>query len=86
MTLVGFNGAHPDREKLRQLYEEHARGLIAFACSFVRSFAIAEDVLHQVFERLLRGTIQLAEPSAPYLLLVAQSDCRIDFNSPTRRH
>jgi RNA polymerase sigma-70 factor (ECF subfamily) len=67
VALVGFNGAHPDREKLRQLYEEHGRGLIAFACSFVRSFAAAEDVLHQVFERLLRSNIELPDPPAPYL-------------------
>jgi len=67
VTLVGVNGVKPDREKIRRLYEEHGRGLIAYACSFVSGFAAAEDVLHQVFERLLRGGIELEEPPAPYL-------------------
>ena len=67
VTLVGFNGATPDRERLRQLYEEHGRGLIAFACSFTGEFTAGEDVLHQVFERLLRGDIELRDPALPYL-------------------
>jgi DNA-directed RNA polymerase specialized sigma24 family protein len=46
-----------DRDSVRRLYEEHGRGLIAYACSFVASFATAEDILHQVFERLLRGDL-----------------------------
>lgn len=37
-----------DRDSVRRLYEEHARGLIAYACSFVASFATAEDILHQM--------------------------------------
>ena len=56
-----------DRDEVRRLYEQHSRGLLAYACSFVASFASAEDVLHQVFERLLRGDIQIAESPAPYL-------------------
>jgi RNA polymerase sigma-70 factor (ECF subfamily) len=67
LALVGFNGERPDREKLRQLYEQHGRGLAAFACTFVRGFAAAEDVLHQVFERLLRSNIILPDPPVPYL-------------------
>lgn len=67
MTLVGGSGGKPDREKLRRLYEEHGRGLIAYACAFVSGFAAAEDILHHVFERLLRNGIELEEPPAPYL-------------------
>ena len=67
MTLVGGNGVRPDRERLRRLYEEHGRGLIAYACAFVSGFAAAEDILHQVFERLLRNGTELEEPPAPYL-------------------
>jgi RNA polymerase sigma-70 factor (ECF subfamily) len=61
------NDVKPDRENLRQLYEKHGRGLIAYAGSFVRGFAAAEDVLHQVFERLLRGDIELTNSPVPYL-------------------
>lgn len=56
-----------DRDSVRQLYEQHARGLIAYACSFVTSFATAEDILHQVFERLLRGDLAITGAPVSYL-------------------
>jgi len=55
------------REEAMRLYEQHSRGLLAYACSFVTSFASAEDALHQVFERLLRGDIEIADSPVPYL-------------------
>jgi len=55
------------RDAIRKLYECHARGLFAYACSFVTSFASAEDILHQVFERLLRGDVEVDGPPLPYL-------------------
>jgi len=56
-----------DRDSVRRLYEEHARGLVAYACSFVASFATAEDILHQVFERLLRGDLAITGAPVAYL-------------------
>lgn len=56
-----------DRDSVRRLYEEHGRGLIAYACSFVASFATAEDILHQVFERLLRGDLAITGAPVAYL-------------------
>jgi RNA polymerase sigma-70 factor (ECF subfamily) len=56
-----------DRESIRRLYEAHARGLHAYACSFVTSFATAEDVVHQVFERLLRGDLAITGGPISYL-------------------
>src|SRR5262245_37514761 len=56
-----------DRDSVRRLYDEHARGLLAYACSFVASFATAEDVLHQVFERLLRGDLAITGAPVAYL-------------------
>ena len=41
--------------------------MLAYACSFLPSFASAEDVLHQVFERLLRGDVKIVGEPAPYL-------------------
>ena len=52
---------------IRQLYEQHRRGLLAYACSYVTSFTVAEDVVHHVFERLLRGGIEVTGPPEPYL-------------------
>ena len=56
-----------DRDSVRRLYEAHARGLVAYACSFVTSFATAEDILHQVFERLLRGDLAISGAPVAYL-------------------
>ncbi|HEX4999891.1 MAG TPA: sigma-70 family RNA polymerase sigma factor [Terriglobia bacterium] len=56
-----------DRNEVRQLYERQSRGLLAYACSFTASFAAAEDALHQVFERLLRGDIEITGSAESYL-------------------
>ena len=56
-----------DLDSVRQLYERHARGLLACACTYVTSFATAEDVLHQVFERLLRGDLAITGAPVAYL-------------------
>jgi RNA polymerase sigma-70 factor, ECF subfamily len=56
-----------DRNGVQKLYEEQVRGLLAYACSFVSSFATAEDVVHQVFERLLRGDLALTRSPVAYL-------------------
>jgi RNA polymerase sigma-70 factor (ECF subfamily) len=41
--------------------------LLAYACSYTASFAAAEDALHQVFERLLRGDIEIEGSPESYL-------------------
>jgi hypothetical protein len=56
-----------DRDGVQRLYEQHGRGLPAYACSFVSSFAAAEDVLHQVFERLLRGDLSISGAPVSYV-------------------
>ena len=60
-------GNRIDRDQIRRLYEHYSRGLFAYACSFVSSFGSAEDALHQVFERLLRGDLEIEGDPAPYL-------------------
>jgi RNA polymerase sigma-70 factor (ECF subfamily) len=64
-----------DRDSVRRLYEEHARGLLAYACSFVTSFSTAEDVLHQVFERLLRGDLAITQAPVSYLYRAVRNTC-----------
>ena len=56
-----------DRDGVQRLYEQHGRGLLAYACSFVSSFAAAEDVVHQVFERLLRGDLSISGAPVAYV-------------------
>src|SRR5688572_2576519 len=64
-----------DRDSVRRLYEEHARGLLAYACSFVTSFSTAVDVLHQVFERLLRGDLAITQAPVSYLYRAVRNTC-----------
>jgi RNA polymerase sigma-70 factor (ECF subfamily) len=56
-----------DRDEVRKLYEQHRRGLFAYACSFVSSFATAEDILQQVFTRMLRCDVEITGSPIPYL-------------------
>jgi RNA polymerase sigma-70 factor (ECF subfamily) len=56
-----------DRDEVRKLYEQHRRGLFAYACSFVSSFATAEDILQQVFTRMLRLDVEITGSPIPYL-------------------
>ena len=57
-----------DGETARQLYEAHSRALLAYACSLTPDAGVAEDVVHQVFVRLLAGRVTLPAPALPYLL------------------
>ncbi len=54
-------------EDVRRLYEEHGPALLTYACSFVADAAIAEDVVHQVFLKLLQGGITVPVAPAAYL-------------------
>ena len=48
---------------MRGLYDQHGPALVAYARSFVTDAAAAEDVVHQVFLRLL--SVEIAMPDAP---------------------
>jgi RNA polymerase sigma-70 factor (ECF subfamily) len=52
---------------IERLYEQHGRVLLAYACSFVHSVAEGEDVVHQVFTRLLRGDLVITGRPLAYL-------------------
>jgi RNA polymerase sigma-70 factor, ECF subfamily len=55
------------REQLEQLYATHGGALLAYACSLTLDRGQGEDVLHQVFARMLRGDIDLPEVPLAYL-------------------
>lgn len=55
------------RAEIERLYEQHGRVLLAYACSFVHSLAEGEDVVHQVFTRLLRGDVVITGLPLAYL-------------------
>jgi RNA polymerase sigma-70 factor (ECF subfamily) len=50
-------------EDVRRLYDQHGPALVAYARGFVPDAAAAEDVVHQVFLRLLSA--DLAMPGVP---------------------
>ena len=79
-----MKNAEPDREQIRTWYEQHGRGLIAYACTFLPGFAAAEDVLQQVFERLLRGGIEIEGPPAPYLYRAVRNAALNEIRSRAR--
>ena len=62
-----MKGGTLDHEDVRRLYEQHGRVLLAYARSLVRDSSAAEDVLHRVFVRLLRGDIEITGPPVAYL-------------------
>jgi DNA-directed RNA polymerase specialized sigma24 family protein len=51
-----------DTDEVRRLYDQHGRPLLAYGCSLLRDPSAAEDVLHHVFVRLLRGGVEIAGP------------------------
>jgi RNA polymerase sigma-70 factor, ECF subfamily len=54
-------------EDVRRLYDRHGPALVGYACSFVRDAAVAEDVVHQVFLRLLSAEIRMPEVPVAYV-------------------
>jgi RNA polymerase sigma-70 factor (ECF subfamily) len=70
--MMAAEAAHlPERllnsEDVRRLYDQHGPALVAYACSFVTDAAAAEDVVHQVFLRLLSAEIRTPEVPAAYV-------------------
>jgi RNA polymerase sigma-70 factor (ECF subfamily) len=55
------------REEVTRLYHEHGPALLAYASSFVADRGRAEDLLHQVFAKLLEGGMSLPDVPAAYL-------------------
>jgi RNA polymerase sigma-70 factor (ECF subfamily) len=54
-------------DEVKQLYDRHGPALLAYACSFVADAAVGEDVVHQVFLRLLQGDTVVPDAPVAYL-------------------
>ena len=70
------------RDDVQRLYEEHARVLFAYGRSLVGDAAAAENLLHQVFARLLRGDIAVDGHPLAYLCRAVRNAA---FNHAARR-
>jgi len=53
--------------EIRSLYERHGKALVLYACSFGLDFAPAQDVVQQVFLKLLGGGVHALQLSPGYL-------------------
>jgi RNA polymerase sigma-70 factor (ECF subfamily) len=54
-------------EDVQELYREHGPALLAYAAALLGERAAAEDVLHQVFLKLLGGQFEFPSEARPYL-------------------
>src|SRR5258707_14495831 len=54
-------------EDVRLLYDRQGPALVGYACSIVTDAAIAEDVVHQVFVKLLQGETSVHDVSTAYM-------------------
>lgn len=54
-------------EDIRRLYERHGPALVAYACGYSLDAASAEDAVHTVFHRLLRGLTSMPREPVGYL-------------------
>lgn len=59
------NTLSPD--DVRRLYEQHGPALVVYACRYTTDVARAEDVVHGIFHRLLRGGVTVPDHPAGYL-------------------
>jgi RNA polymerase sigma-70 factor, ECF subfamily len=64
--VVSTEPCNPD--SVQHLYERHGRALLAYACSLTPDSGKAEDIVHQVFLRLLTRRITCPDSPLPYLL------------------
>ena len=51
---------------VRRIYDRHGPALVACACSLLTDYALAEDIVHNVFLRALRGDLALPESPLAY--------------------
>ena len=54
-------------DDVRQLYQQHGAALLLYARCFVADRGLAEDAVHQVFLKLLRGETDAPETPLAYL-------------------
>jgi RNA polymerase sigma-70 factor (ECF subfamily) len=55
------------RQDIAQLYHDHGAWLVGYGCSLLRDRSAAEDIVQQVFARLLRGDIVVTTSPIAYL-------------------
>ena len=62
-------------DEVKSLYERHGSALVAYACSCGLDFASAEDVVQQVFLKMLRAQPLKPEVPIAYLYRATRNAC-----------
>lgn len=62
-----MNGGTIGHEQVQALYEAHGHVLLAYAVSLLGDRSASEDVLQQVFVKLLNGRVAISGPPLHYL-------------------
>ena len=82
-TDVRLSDGTLDIDQVQRLYEVHGRALLAYACGFLGGPSDAEDVVHQVFLRLLRDGVT-ATLSPGYLFRAVRNGALNDIRRRSR--
>lgn len=83
--MRGAKDARVRRENVQRLYDEHGASLLAYACSMLGDRSTAEDVLHQVFLRLLAGDVVIPNDPRAYLYRAVRNAALNVYRSASRR-
>jgi RNA polymerase sigma-70 factor (ECF subfamily) len=70
----GRGGPSTDRGELARLYDEYAAGLFRYALIVLADYALAEDVVQQVFAKLVARAGRLEAPER-YLRRAVRNEC-----------
>ncbi len=68
-----------------KLYEKYAQDIFRFAYSYLNSYSNAQDVVHEVFLKLLKSNIRITEgKERSYILKMAANKCKDLLKSKNR--
>jgi RNA polymerase sigma-70 factor, ECF subfamily len=73
-----------EREEVEQLYREHARVLVLFACATLGERTRAQDIVHQVFLRLIEHPVRRPDNPQAYLFAAVHNAARNEVRSLRR--
>ena len=68
-----------------KLYEKYAQDIFRFAYSYLNSYSDAQDVVHEVFLKMLKSNIRITEgKEKSYILKMAANNCKDLLKSKNR--
>jgi RNA polymerase sigma factor (sigma-70 family) len=72
------------RDEVEQLYRTHAKALVVFASAMLGNQTKAQDIVHQVFLRLIDRPVSHPENSTAYLYSAVRNAARNEIRSSNR--